>query len=82
MFFRVPLPPPTAVRPPYRTENEGCCVWKNAMVKQPSFLPLPFKTKCFVPAVKTPLPFQSFVRTMPYSLLDALSMYTLSVLCR
>ena len=35
MFFRVPLPPPTAVWPPHHTENEACCVWKNA-VKQPS----------------------------------------------
>ena len=29
MFFRVPLPPPTAVRPPHRTENEACCVLKR-----------------------------------------------------
>ena len=36
MFFRVPLPPPTAVRPPHRTENEACCVYLNAAVKQPS----------------------------------------------
>ena len=24
------------VRPPHRTENEACCVWKSAAVKQPS----------------------------------------------
>ena len=28
----VPLPPPTAVRPPHRTQNEACCVLKNAAV--------------------------------------------------
>ena len=26
IFLRVPLPPPTAVRPPHRTENAACCV--------------------------------------------------------
>ena len=50
MFFRVPLPPPTAVRPPHRTENEACCVWKNAAVKRPSVRSLPFKTERFIPA--------------------------------
>jgi len=49
MFFRVPLPPPTAVRPPHRTENEACCVLKNAAVKQPSVRSLPFKTERFIP---------------------------------
>jgi len=34
-FFHVPLPPPTAMRPPHRTENEACCIWKNAAVKKP-----------------------------------------------
>jgi hypothetical protein len=29
------LPPPKAVRTPHRTENEACCVWKNAAVKTP-----------------------------------------------
>jgi hypothetical protein len=52
MFFRVSLPPPTAVGPPNRTENEACCVWKNAVVKQPSVHSLPFKTKRFIAAVK------------------------------
>jgi len=52
MFTRVPLPPPTAVRPPHRTENEACCVWRNAAVKQPSVRWLPFKTKRFIAAVK------------------------------
>ena len=32
MFLCVPLPPPTAVRPAQRTENEACCVWKDAAV--------------------------------------------------
>ena len=50
--FRVPLPPPTAVRPPHRTENEACCVWKNAAVEQSSVSSFPFKTKRFIPAVK------------------------------
>jgi len=50
MFFRVPLPPPTAVRPPHRTENEANCVWKNAAVKQPSVRSLPFKTERPIPA--------------------------------
>ena len=50
MFFRVPLPPPTAVRPPHHTENEACCVWKNAAVKQLSVRSLPFKTEHFIPA--------------------------------
>jgi hypothetical protein len=52
MFFHVPLPPPTAVRPPHRPENEACCVWKNAAVKQPSVRSLPFKTMRFIAAVK------------------------------
>ena len=50
MFFRVPLPPPAAVRPLHRTENEACCVWKNAAVKQPSVRSLPFKTERLIPA--------------------------------
>jgi len=45
MFFHVPLPPPTAVRSPHRTENEACCVWKNAAVKELSVRLLLFKTK-------------------------------------
>jgi len=44
----VPLPPPTALRPPHRTENEACCVLKNAVVKQPSVRSLPFKTERFI----------------------------------
>jgi len=52
MFKRVPLPPPTAVRPPNRPENKACCVWKIAAVKQPSVRLLPFKTKRFIAAVK------------------------------
>ena len=50
MFFRVPLPPPTAVRPPHRTENESRCVYLNAAVKQPSVRSLPFKTERSIPA--------------------------------
>ena len=50
MFFRVPLPPPTAVRPPHHTENEARCVWKNAAVKQQSVHSLLFKTERFIPA--------------------------------
>jgi len=65
MFFRVPLPPPTAVRPPHRTENEACCVWKNAAVKQPPVSSLAFKTERFIPAVKKPLRFQPLVCTSP-----------------
>jgi len=68
MFFRVPLPPPTAVRPPHRTENEACCVWKNAAVKQPSVGSLAFKTERFIPAVKKPLRFQPLVCTSPKGL--------------
>jgi len=56
MFFRVPLPPPTAVRPPHRTENEACCVWKNAAVKQTSVRSLPFKTERFIPAAAAAVP--------------------------
>jgi hypothetical protein len=52
MFTRVPLSPPTAVRPPHRTENEACYVWKNASVKQPSVRSLPFTTKRFFVVVK------------------------------
>jgi len=51
MFLRVPLPPPTAVRPPHRPENEARCVWKNAAVKQPSVRSLPFKTERFTATV-------------------------------
>jgi len=50
MFFRVPLSPPTAVRPPHLTENEAGCVWKNAAVKQSPVSSLPFKTEGFFPA--------------------------------
>jgi len=50
VFFRVPLPPPNAVRPPHRPENEAFCVWKNAAVKQPSLCSLPFKTERSIPA--------------------------------
>ena len=53
MFFRVPLPPPTAVRPPHRTENEACCVYLNAAVKQPSVRSLPFKTERSITAAAT-----------------------------
>jgi len=49
-FTHVPLPPPTAVRPPHRTENEACCVYLNAEVKQPSVRSLPFKTELSIPA--------------------------------
>jgi len=49
MFFRVPLPWPTAVQQPHRTENETYCVWKNAAVKQQSVRSLPFKTQCVIP---------------------------------
>jgi len=49
-FTRVPLPPPTAVQPPHRTENEARCVWKNAAVKQPSVRTLPSKTERFIAA--------------------------------
>jgi hypothetical protein len=52
------------VRPPHSTENEACCVWKNAAVKQPSVRSLPFKTKRFIPAVKNPLRFQTLVRAI------------------
>jgi len=44
--------PPTAVRPPHRPENEACCIWKNAAVKQPSVRSLPIKTKRFIATVK------------------------------
>jgi hypothetical protein len=40
------------VRPPHHPENEACCVWKNAAVKQPSVRSLPFKTKLLNAAVK------------------------------
>ena len=67
MFTRVPLPPPTAVRLPHRPENETCCVWKNAAVKQPSVRSLPFETKRFIAAVKKKKPprFQPLVRASP-----------------
>jgi len=48
MFTRVPLP--TAVRPPHHMENEACCVYLNAAVKQPSMRLLPFKTERSIPA--------------------------------
>ena len=34
MLYRVPLAPPTAVRPPHRPENEAYWVWKNVELKQ------------------------------------------------
>ena len=37
------------VRPPHRTENEACCVWRSAAVKQPSVRSLLFKIECFNP---------------------------------
>jgi hypothetical protein len=37
----------------HRTENEACCVWKNAAVKKPSVRWLPFKTKLSIAAVAT-----------------------------
>ena len=61
MFFRVPLLPTTAVRPPHRTENEACCVWKNPAVKQPSVGWLAFKTERFIPALKKTLRFEPLV---------------------
>jgi len=67
-FFGVPLPPPTAVRPPHRTENEACCVWKNAAVKQPSVRLRAFKTERFIPAMKKPLLFQPLVCASPNSI--------------
>jgi len=42
MFFRVPLSLSTAVWPPHCTENEACCVYLNAVVKQPSMRSLPY----------------------------------------
>jgi len=53
MFFHVPLPSPTTVRSPHRTENEACCIWKNAAVKQPSLHLLLFKTKRFISGKNT-----------------------------
>jgi hypothetical protein len=64
MFFRVPLPPPTAERPPHRPENEACCVWKNVAVKEPSVHSLPFKTKRFLAAVKKKTAAVSTARTL------------------
>jgi hypothetical protein len=49
-----------AVTAPRR--KEACCVWKNAAVKEPPVLSLPFKMGRFIPAVKKPLPFQAVVR--------------------
>ena len=66
MFSCVPLPPATAVRPPHRTQNEACCVWKTAAVKQPSVRSLPFITERFISAVKKPLRFEPLVRASPY----------------
>jgi len=40
-----------AATAPHRTENEACCVWKNATVKQPPVSSLAFKTERFIPAV-------------------------------
>jgi hypothetical protein len=67
MFFRVPLPPPSALRPPQHPENEACCVWKNAGVKQKSVFSLPFKTKHFIAAV-TPTPRFGFNRSSALAL--------------
>jgi len=50
MFFRVLLPPLTAVRPPHRTENEASCLLENAAVKQPPVRSVPFQTVRFIPA--------------------------------
>ena len=47
MFCHVPLPPPTAVRPPHRTGKEACCIYLNTAVKQPSVCSLPFKNRKF-----------------------------------
>ena len=65
MFFWVPLPTPTAVRPQHCPENETCYVWKRAAVKQPSVHSLPLKLKRFIPAMKNPLRFQPLVRARP-----------------
>jgi len=56
MSFCVPLPPPTSVRPPHRTENEACCVWTTAAVTRPSVRSLPFKTERFIPAAAAAVP--------------------------
>jgi len=50
LFIRVPLPPPTAVRPPHCSGNEECCVYLNAAVEQPSVRSVPFKTERSIPA--------------------------------
>jgi hypothetical protein len=50
MILCVTLSPPTAVRPAHRAENDACCVWKNAAVKQMTLRSLPFKTERFIPA--------------------------------
>ena len=51
VFFRVPLPLPTAGCPRHRPENEARCVWKNSAVKQPYVRSTPFKTKHFIEAI-------------------------------
>jgi hypothetical protein len=66
-FFRVALPPLTAKRPPHRPENEACCVWKDAAVKEPLVRSLPFETKRFIEAVKKTRRFKTLVRASPKS---------------
>jgi len=63
MFFRVPLPPPTAVWPPHR--KWSMLRLESAAVKQPPVSSLAFKTEHFIPAVKKPLRFQLLVCTSP-----------------
>jgi hypothetical protein len=79
MFFRDLLPLSTAVRPPHRTENETCCVWKNAAVKQPSVRTLAYKAERFIPAVKKPLRFQPLVCTSRKTACPALLHIPLSI---
>jgi hypothetical protein len=65
MIFHVPLPLPTAVRPPHHTENEAHFVWKNTAVKQQSVRSLPFKTESFIAAVKKLLRWQLLMCPSP-----------------
>jgi hypothetical protein len=51
-FFCVILPPPTAVRPAHRTENEECYVLKNVAVKKNHPCARFHYKKRFIPAVK------------------------------
>jgi hypothetical protein len=62
------LPPPTAERPPHRPENEACCVWTNATMKEQPVCSLPFKTTRFIEAVKKTRRFKTLVRASPNSL--------------